>query len=424
MKKNIRNLLEEVIEEIKPEKEYEKKIVKEIDELLKKINSGLRNAKAELGGSGAKGTWLKSFDADIFVLFDYEKFKDKSQKISDIIEKHLKNKKLGKLERIHGSRDYFQIRKEDMTIEIIPLLNIKDESQAKNITDISQLHSRWVKKNAKGKLKDEIRLTKQFCKANGIYGAESYIQGLSGYVCEILTIKFGSFLKLVKAASKWKDQTVIDVENFYKGKDVNRELNQSKLVSPLIIIDPVQKSRNAGAAISDEKFEFFIDSCKKFIKKPNRSFFEIKKINIDELKKDFKNKVIVKVEVVPVKKGKRDVVGSSLLKAFDFLVKESLKYGFKIIDYMWEWDENKEVNFIIIYENREISEEITLIGPPINMKEHVERFNKAHRQTFIQEDKIMAIKKRKFTIAKNYIKWLVKESYFLEKVKVKSLGVF
>ena len=40
-----------------------------------------------------------------------------------------------KPERIHGSRDYFQIRNE-LVFEVVPVLKVEHPSQAVNVTDI------------------------------------------------------------------------------------------------------------------------------------------------------------------------------------------------------------------------------------------------------------------------------------------------
>ena len=245
--KNIRQILDEALQEIHTDKNYEKEIFNELNSIIKKINKNQKNIRAILGGSGAKGTWLKTFDADIFVLFDYRKFKDKSDKLSDILEKILK-KKFKNVIRLHGSRDYFQIKKNKFTFEIVPILKIQKAEQAKNITDVSPLHSKWVIRHKK--LVNEMKLTKQFCQAQSFYGAESYIRGFSGYICEILVAYYGSFLNLIKNAAKWPSKVVIDVEKYYKGKDVFKLVNTSKLLSPLIVIDPVEKDRNGAAALS------------------------------------------------------------------------------------------------------------------------------------------------------------------------------
>ena len=150
-------LLSEALNDIKPNREYEEEILKKADNIIDRINKNVKNAKAVLGGSGAKGTWLKTFDADIFVMFNYGKYKDKSDKLSDILGKPLK--RYFKITRLHGSRDYFQIKQGKFTFEIIPILEIKKAEQAKNITDVSPLHSNFVLKHKK--IIDEMRLTKQ-----------------------------------------------------------------------------------------------------------------------------------------------------------------------------------------------------------------------------------------------------------------------
>ena len=99
----MKQLLLEALEDIKPSKEYEEDILGKANNIINKINKGIKDAKAILGGSGAKGTWLKTFDADVFVKFNYSKFKDKSDKLSNILEAFLK--KYFKITRLHGSRD-------------------------------------------------------------------------------------------------------------------------------------------------------------------------------------------------------------------------------------------------------------------------------------------------------------------------------
>jgi len=113
----MKKILSEVTKDIRPDKNYEKEILDKANKIIKKISKGLKNANAILGGSGAKGTWLKTFDADIFVKFNYGKFKDKSDELSDILEKFLKRR--FKITRLHGSRDYFQIKQGKFTFEIV-----------------------------------------------------------------------------------------------------------------------------------------------------------------------------------------------------------------------------------------------------------------------------------------------------------------
>ncbi|MBT3814943.1 hypothetical protein HOG07_05900, partial [Candidatus Woesearchaeota archaeon] len=261
--------MQEVLDKIKPSKEEQVQFKKVVTQFIKQLNSKLNNAKAILGGSGAKDTWLSgSHDIDIFVQFDYQKYKGQSMELTLHLEKAL-NKAFPKVKisKLHGSRDYFQLTYHKYEFEIVPIIKISKSEKALNITDVSTLHSVWVNKNAKN-IKDDIRLVKQFCKANKIYGAESHISGFSGYILEILVAHYGSFEKLLKSSLKWKNKQVIDPEKYYQGKDVFFNLNKSKLQSPLIIIDPVDKNRNAAAALSEERFAQFKKLAKKYLDQP------------------------------------------------------------------------------------------------------------------------------------------------------------
>ena len=63
-------MLKTVLDSIKPSKEEEKQVKKVVGAFLDKLNKNLKDAKAVLGGSGAKNTWLKgSHDIDVFVQF-------------------------------------------------------------------------------------------------------------------------------------------------------------------------------------------------------------------------------------------------------------------------------------------------------------------------------------------------------------------
>src|SRR3989338_6424479 len=362
----IRQVLDEVLESIQPDKDYEKDIFEKLSVIIKKVNKGQKHIKAILGGSGAKGTWLRTFDADIFVLFDYNKFKDKSDKLSDVLEKILK-KRFKNIIRLHGSRDYFQIRQNKFTFEIVPILKIRKAEQAKNITDVSPLHSKWVLNHKK--LINEMKLTKQFCQAQNFYGAESYIRGFSGYICEILTAYYGSFLNLIRNAAKWHLKVVVDVERYYKGKDVFKLVNTSKLVSPLIVIDPVQKDRNAAAALSFEKFEAFKKAAKEFLQKPSKEFFVKKDMVAISLSEKSSKHKLIRIKAISLS-GKADIIGTKLLKIYEFFKNELKKHDFKII-----------------------------------------------KKTFVKNGKLFAAEKRKFTIPEELLKSIIKNQFVKERSK-------
>jgi tRNA nucleotidyltransferase (CCA-adding enzyme) len=389
------------VEPTKAEKEQFNKVT---TEFLTLLNKSLIKAKAMLGGSGAKDTWLStSFDVDVFVQFDYSL---KSSNLSDILEKSLRQSfPKHNINRVHGSRDYFQLVYKKINFEVVPIIKISHADDAVNITDISPLHVEWVNKHTK-KLKNDIRLAKLFFKANKLYGAESHISGLSGYVVEILVAYYNGFENMLKAMIKWKDKVILDPEKYYKNDEmVLFHIDNEKLKSPLILVDPVDKDRNTAAALSKEKFNKIKKLAQEYLENKSESYFKHKKIN-------FKGGNEIIVEVVPLD-GKKDIVGAKLLKCFNFLKKE-LKL-FEIIEADWEWDNN--CKFYFNFKTTELNKLIIRKGPPLEMKEHVQEFKKANKKTFEHKNHIMAKETRKETSLKNIIVMLVEDKYFTEKIK-------
>jgi tRNA nucleotidyltransferase (CCA-adding enzyme) len=392
-------LLNKVSEKITPKED--KILKKEINEVVDKINSELKKlnvkATAVVGGSFAKETHLiDDHDCDIFARFDY-KYKD--QNISDLLEKVLRK---FKATRLHGSRDYFLFRNK-LNFEVVPVLNVSRPEKALNVTDVSPLHVAWVKKRKKNR---EIRLAKAFCKAQNIYGAESYIKGFSGHVLDILTIYYGSFMNLLKASQKWKEKTVIDIHKEHK--DALFELNASKIQGPLIVIDPIQPERNASAALGNEAFETFIEKAKEFLKNPSERFFEKKTLN----KKDVKDAIIL--DVVPLE-GKKDVIGAKIMKAHEAVQRELESNGFKIKDSGWAWNDETFIWFKL--KDDKLNKETTVQGPPVKMKEYVAAFKKKHKKTFEKKGKLYAKTERKYTDAKELIRDIIKSKDIKERVK-------
>jgi len=371
-----KSVLCDILKKIKPSKEE----IRKVNSLAKGITNTIkvRDAQIMLGGSIAKDTWLHGMhDIDIFVAFNYNKYKNKSSQLADILEKHIRHLPI---KRLHGSRDYFQINKGNISIEIIPILRIKRVEQAKNITDISPLHASWVKKY---KIQDEIRLTKAFAIAQHTYGAESYLKGFSGYVLEILTIHYGSFLGFIKATSKWKKQIIIDTEKLLKNP--LKELNKSKIQSPLIVVDPVDKTRNASAVLSQQNYNLMIKAARSFLNNPSEKYFIVRKKTIP------KNAFFIEIKL----KKKDDHIAGKLDSLFIKLNHQIIQEGFSIKKSGFIFDKKSILWFI--FKSNILSSYCEVRGPPIKLKDHVIKFRKKHKKTFMKNSTIYAVEKRKFT---------------------------
>jgi tRNA nucleotidyltransferase (CCA-adding enzyme) len=392
----ITNILTMVLKDIVPEKKPD-----EVQDFIKKLNARLGKIKAKvvLGGSFAKGVWLKEdHDVDIFIVFDVS-YKNKN--LSDIVATILSP---FAPERVHGSRDYFIITNK-LKYEIVPVLKISTQGAA-NITDFSPLHVKWVQRKGKKYLND-IRLMKKFCKVQRVYGAESYINGFSGHVIDILVIHYKGFVNVLKASLKWKSKQTIDPEKYYARKNPWLIINTSKLGSPLLVVDPIMKERNAAAALRQDKLDKFQKAAKDFLKNPSLSFFEDKKVDITTLKK----KHIV-VEMTPLQ-GKEDVVGVKMLKAAQFITKKLEE--FKVVSFDWVW-EGKGI-FWWQVKKKEISPVYLLQGPPEKMKEFAKNFRRKHGKIMIKKGKLYAEKKRKLCSVEKVIDSVCTHKYVMSRVK-------
>lgn len=385
-------------------------ILVKVDSVVTKINTLLKEkgvkAVCVKGGSIAKETFIKDdYDADLFVRFDYLEYK--SKRLSDILETVLDSN--FKFERVHGSRDYFQIE-DGIIFEIVPVLKIKDYKQAVNVTDMSPLHVDYIKKKLKAGQADDIRLAKQFCKAAKVYGAESYIKGFSGHILDLLIINYGSFEKLINAAINWKEKEIFDIEKHLK-KPLE-ELDDAKIHSPLIIVDPVQPDRNAAAALNKKQCDKFKFACKKFIDKPSKSSFKIVALKKTDLKISDDEELFF-IEAKPLQ-GKKDVVGSKIMKAYEHLKRQIKRNQFEIMNTDWEFKKVGQLYFVL---KKETLSEIQIIrGPPINTKEGCTNFKKKHKQTYVEDGRLFAKEKRKYRHAKDLVKEILKDKYVIERV--------
>ncbi len=403
-----------ILDEVTPSPWEERRVQKKVNKFLAQLDKSLKGVEIELGGSFAKETWLKgNHDIDIFIKFPLTK---RNLDLSKALEKQLSS---FNFTRIHGSRDYFQIRKGRYTFELIPVYNITGAKQARNITDVSPLHTLWVKEN--NKEPGQIRMVKKFVKAQNLYGAESHIKGFSGYVLEILTSHYKTFFDLVKNAANWKPLQIIDTQNYYSSKDkAIKAINKSKL-SSLLIIDPVQKDRNASAALSEENFKKFVEICQNFIKNPSEEYFKEATINMSALKSKAEGNILAIMQVNPLE-GKNDVVGSKILKVLTYINSKLISEGFSVLEFDWRWKSKAILWFII--KDETLSKLKRHYGPPVKEEKHLEQFKRKWQDYELLQDnhRYYIELDREHRTANSFIKSLMEDGYIkynVKKIKLK-----
>jgi len=378
--------------------------ISELEKIAKDFISVLKKKKvtAYIGGSFAKGTVIRKKgmqDVDIFVVFDYSEDILKLGKVLKKMEPPIgvplsvglsgstsDGARLpGKLKKVHGSRDYFQIVCPAVVLELIPVVKNDNPERAENVTDVSLSHVKYVKgaisKNKK--IADEIKLAKAFCQAQRCYGAESYIRGLSGYSLEVLIIHFGSFVKFLKGIGK---KRVIDPMKYFKGeREVLMELNTSKLQGPIVLIDPTHKYRNVSAGLGVETFDNFLKVKDKFLKKPSLDFFEKKEVDVKALKALCTSgcrgvgvsgcrRRFVELDLFTDRQ-EGDIAGTKMKKFLDFFASELERKQQKILKKVFDYSGvgQKAKGYLVVEEKLEIE----IKGPHAKMNEAAAAFRKA-----------------------------------------------
>ena len=163
-------ILVEVLKKIRPDKNESKKIEALSQNLIDKVNA-INGSSFEplIVGSVAKGTNLKSADIDLFIKFDTEL--DLKENGLNIARKILPEGK-----ELYAQHPYLRGEIEGIGVDVVPCYSITDSSKPISAVDRTPFHTQWVNENISGK-EDDVRLSKQFLKGAGAYGANAAIGG-------------------------------------------------------------------------------------------------------------------------------------------------------------------------------------------------------------------------------------------------------
>ena len=246
----MKQLLNEVLEEIKPNAKETENYSVIIKDLTNKVTE--TNVETIVVGSIAKGTNLRGADIDLFIKFESET--DLKKEGLDLARKILPNGK-----ELYAQHPYLRGEIDGIGIDVVPCYTITDSSKPVSAVDRTPYHTEWVNQNIQGR-ENDVRLAKQFLKGCGAYGASAAIGGFSGYLVEILCIKYGSFTNLINEIATWKPPVVMD------------KIEEAQEAS-IMIKDPVDSNRNVAAGVTVKGLGTAILASKGFIENPSKDFF-------------------------------------------------------------------------------------------------------------------------------------------------------
>ena len=376
MQKEIEKICSEILKKIIPTRDDKKKIEALARELELKVTSACAQqgvqAIVRVEGSVAKDTWLKGEpDIDIFMRLPTSISRRDLGKTSLVIARKA-TEGSAQIERF-AEHPYLEAFVTGIRVNIVPCFAVK-RSEWLSATDRTPFNTDYMKSRLNKTLRNEVRLLKKFMQGIKVYGAEIKIGGFSGYLCELMTLHYKSFIQTLQAFAGYTRRMVVDIENYYAGRE--KEL-QLLFAEPLVVIDPVDKGRNVASAVRSEKLHTFVGAARAFLETPRKEFFDPpnRSLSVEILKRTLRIRgstslflTCTPAEVVP------DILWGQLYRTQRSLRKMVELNGFEVLrDAVWS-DEKTLSVFILELARRVLPSIRKHLGPPLTRKEECADF--------------------------------------------------
>jgi len=358
------------------------------------------------GGSYAKGTWLPHHaDIDIFVKIKPSVGIEKFEEIGIEIGTNALKKYGPKLR--YSDHPYVEVFVEKVRVNVVPCYDVK-QGNWRSAADRSPFHTQHISRHFDYEKKRQARLLKKFFKSVGIYGAEISTEGFSGYVSEVLILKYSSFENVLRAAGNdWQERQIIAVYDY--DSDFVKSFN-----SPLIIIDPVDSRRNLGTAISAESVAKFMLAARAFLEKPSVEFFEERDKQYRYSASKHEALLLPNVLVVEFSHEKKspDIIWGQLKRTLNAVSKQLELAHFEVLRSSCVTDERSSAVLAFLLESITLPAHTKKKGPEIFRRNDTASFlsNRKSKPLAVWVDKEMRIAmliERKATDARRFVKSLL-----------------
>jgi tRNA nucleotidyltransferase (CCA-adding enzyme) len=440
---SIDEILSEVLETIIPtprEIAYISNVTKNLQEKIEKKSKELKIDYTVIepqGSTGIKQTQLRNdFDIDLFIGLDYQYYrpkykglsKNKLKKVSkkDFLElctkwiipslstEEFNNPRLLYAEHPYVTVDYSL---EDIKTKIDVVLYfdleldfIKNQGPITAV-DRSPWHGRFIRGNLSNNQKNDVRLLKQFFKANYSYGDKSSVGkvGFIGYSAELLIYYYETIQNVFNNFHTLNSKPL----DFYKRKSSDLEKIPHFQNDYLIIVDPIDKNRNVGSAISEQAYKYCNHRITQFLKNPEKALFEIEPVKIADPKL-LNASLLSKLFVVELKNSDDNIhytinrdklhsLGENIKNNGEKELNHTERFTNIVFEVYFE-DEINEYNLCLYCETPELSRIYTRRGPPIKESTHVKKFVKKN-PTYFEKDGFLWVEvQRKFTDFLSFLK--------------------
>jgi tRNA nucleotidyltransferase (CCA-adding enzyme) len=254
---------------ISPSPEFLDRVARVRTELVRRVEAAARErvsplVRALVAGSAARGTFLSDrLDVDLFLLFPPDLSRDRLREEGLALGAAV----LSDTEMRYAEHPYLRGRFEGFAVDAVPGFAISDPSHPLSPVDRTPFHHTYLVERETPAHVREIRLTKQFFRRLGVYGSEARTEGVSGYLVELLILRFGSLRGLLGAARRWRVPAKL-AEPGHEPPRLPEEV-------ALILADPVDPNRNVASALSRRNLGIFILAAGAYLDRPSEDWFVV-----------------------------------------------------------------------------------------------------------------------------------------------------
>lgn len=254
---------------IAPSPELLEKVARVRAELVRRVEEAARArsspiVRALVAGSAARGTFLADrLDIDLFLLFPPDLPRERLREEGLALGRSV----LTEPETRYAEHPYLRGRFEGFRVDAVPGYAVTDSTRPLSAVDRTPFHQAYLAERETPEVVGEVRLAKQFFRAVGVYGSEARTEGVSGYLVELLVLRFGSLRGLLTEARHWR----IPVHLTEAGREPPRLPERVALV----LADPVDPERNVASALSRRNLGLLILAAGAYLDAPSERWFEV-----------------------------------------------------------------------------------------------------------------------------------------------------
>ncbi|MHB1434766.1 MAG: CCA tRNA nucleotidyltransferase [Thermoplasmata archaeon] len=256
-----------VLEQISPSAELMARVDRVRRTLVERAEAIARSrgrplVRALVAGSAARGTYIADrLDIDLFLLYPPDTPRSVLAEEGLALGREL----VTQPEQRYAEHPYLRGEFEGFRVEAVPGYAIEDPSRPISAVDRTPFHQEYLAQRQTPEMVGQVRLTKQFLRGLGILGSEARTEGFSGYLVELLILRFGSLRGLLREARRWSIPTRLDASS----RDPPRLPGEVALILP----DPVDPGRNVASALSRAHLGLFILAAREYLVHPSEAWF-------------------------------------------------------------------------------------------------------------------------------------------------------